>query len=152
MSAFWVAFLPAASGIIAAIGTILIARWTQEGQQKVFLTEKVDEIVDERVAELKADRDAIKTELKLAEQERHKLFSEQGKLRESNALLRSKISEIQLHREQAINRMRRELSASIQKNTVLLAKCSELETQLNLSMQENQQLRQQINELQQRQH
>lgn len=149
MSSLALALIPALAGIIGAIGTILIARWTQQGQQKVFLTEKVDEIVDERVAELRADRDAVRAELRVGEEERQRLFEGQFKLREANAILKSKITEIQLHREQAINRMRRELSAFQDKNTALFAKNAEMEAQIQFLQQENQKLRQQIHDVQQ---
>lgn len=150
MNAIWLALIPALGGIIGAVGTIMIARWQQKGQSQVFLTQKVDEIIDERVSEMKADRDNFKTQLEQAWQERNQLSVEQMKMRETVASLKTKIQDIELHRAQALTRMRHEVNAIGRKNTVLLAKNAELETQLNLLQQENQQLRQQINELQQR--
>lgn len=132
MNTVLVTLISAGAAIIGAIGTILIARWQHEGNQRVFMTQKIDEIVDERVAEMRADRDEFKKQLQVGEEERRRLFQNQSSLREANALLKSKINEIQLQREQAINRMRRELNHALEKNTVLFAKNAELETQISL--------------------
>ncbi len=154
MSGIWLALIPALSGIIGAVGTIIIARWQHQGQQQqhqnqqqIFLTQKIDEIVDERVAEIRADRDEVKQQLRRADKERQRLFDEQMGLKESNAILKAKMNEIQLHREQAINRMRAEVAEYNKKNTLLMAKNIELEAQLALLRQENERLKHDFAEL-----
>jgi chromosome segregation ATPase len=148
--------LPAVSSIITAAGTIITLRWQEETKRKqherenqITMLDKVDELVDERLAESRADRAEMKGQLRQAEKERKRLAEEQISLKEANAVLRSQISEIQLHREQAINRMRQELNALGDKNTVLLAQNVELETQLTALQRENQQLRQQLADVRQ---
>src|SRR6478672_7735201 len=120
--------VPALASIITATGTIFTLRWQEETKRKqherenqITIWNKVDEIVDERVAEIRADRDEVKAQLKEGERERRRLAEDQAKLKEANAILKSQISEIQLHREQAINRMRQELGSLNEKNTILLA-------------------------------
>lgn len=154
MTGIWLTLIPALSGIIAAVGTIVIAGWQHKGQQQqqqnqqqVFLTQKIDEIVDERVAEIRADRDEVKAQLRRADKERQRLFDEQMALKESNAILKAKMNEIQLHREQAINRMRAEVAEFSKKNTLLMAKNIELESQLALIRQENEKLKCAFDEL-----
>jgi chromosome segregation ATPase len=144
--------VPALASIITATGTIFTLRWQEETKRKqherenqITIWNKVDEIVDERVAEIRADRDEVKAQLKEGERERRRLAEDQAKLKEANAILKSQISEIQLHREQAINRMRQELGSLHEKNTILLAEKVELQTQLGLLRQENQELRQELN-------
>nr|WP_290226319.1 hypothetical protein [Trichocoleus desertorum] len=144
--------VPALAGIITAGGTILTFRWQEETKRKkderenqVTLINKVDELVDERMAESRADRNEMKTQLRQAEKERRKLAEEQATLKEANAILKSQISEIQLHREQAINRMRQEVNVLFDKKTVLTAENAELRTQLESLAEENSRLRQQIN-------
>jgi|GEM_PF-5120324 len=148
--------VPALASIITATGTIFTLRWQEETKRKqherenqITIWNKVDEIVDERVAEIRADRDEVKAQLKEGERERRRLAEDQAKLKEANAILKSQISEIQLHREQAINRMRQELGSLHEKNTILLAEKAELQTQLGLLRQENQELRQELNVQQQ---
>lgn len=143
--------VPALASIITAAGTILTFRWQEETKRKkderenqITIWNKVDEIVDERVAEIRADRDEVKAQLKTGEKERRRLAEEQSKLKEGNAILKSQISEIQLHREQAINRMRQEVNVLADKKAVLTAENAELRTQVEFLTEENKRLRQQI--------
>ena len=148
--------VPALAGIISAAGTILTIRWQEETKRKkderenqITIWNKVDEIVDERVDEIRADRDEMKLQLRQGEKERKRLAEDQAKLKEGNAILKSQISEIQLHREQAINRMRHEVNSLVEKHTILLAEKAELQIQVDLLRQEAQELRQQLCDVQQ---
>lgn len=123
---------PVLSGIIGAIGAILIARWQEEGKSQVFLTEKVDEIVDERVSELRAERDQLRAEMQQAWQERNQLSLQLLSLREEIAVLRNKQKELELHRQQAITRMRHEIKAYSERYLILLTENTELRLKLGM--------------------
>lgn len=144
--------VPALASIITAAGTIFTFRWQEETKRKkderenqITLIHKVDELVDERMAESRADRNEMKAQLRQAEKERRKLAEEQANFKQENAILKSQISEIQLHREQAINRMRQEVNSLFNKNAILTAENAELRTQVEFLTEENKRLRQQIN-------
>lgn len=150
---------PVAASVITALGTIVTFRWQEETKRKqhdrdtqLLLWQKVDEVVDERVAEIRKDRDEVKKQLRKGQEERERLFSEQSGLKESNAILKSTISDLQLQREQAINRMRRELNSALEKNTVLFARNADLEAQILMLQQENALLLQELSNVQQREH
>jgi len=153
----------AAAGIITALGTVIVARWQEEskrqseaGKNKLDLLAKVDEMVDERVAELRADRDQLKSEAEearrdreAAKKERNQIADELFTMQREIAVLKAENEEVKLHRTQAINRMREELNEFNRRNMALTGENAELKTQVSFLMEENKQLRQQINDLQQ---
>ena len=153
----------AAAGIVGAFGTIVIARWQEDtkrqseaGKNKLDLMAKLDEMVDERVAEIRADRDQLKREVEEAKKDREQAKKERNQIGEELfamhreiAVLKAENEEIKLHRTQALNRMRDEVNEFNRRNMALTGENAELKTQVSFLMEENKQLRQQINDLQQ---
>lgn len=147
---------PVAASIITAVGTILTFRWQEESKRKkderdnqMNIWKMVDEVVDERVAELRADRDQQKKEAEEAKKERNQIASELFGLHREVAVLKAENEEIKLHRTQAINRMREELNEFGRRNMALTAENAELKTQLDFLHKENQELKQQLAHVQQ---
>jgi FtsZ-binding cell division protein ZapB len=148
--------VPALASIITASGTILTFRWQEESKRKkderenqITLWNKVDEIVDERVRELREDRDRIKKEADQAYQDRNRLSTEVLQMQREIAILKSKQQESELHKQQAMTRMRHEVGVFSSRNTALTAENSELKTQVEFLLQESKQLRQQLSDVQQ---
>jgi chromosome segregation ATPase len=147
---------PVAASVITAFGTILTFRWQEESKRKkddrenqLTIWSKVDEIVDERVKELRSDRDQLKKEAEEAKKERNQVSSELYALQREVAVLKSENEEIKLHRTQSINRMRQELNEFGRRNTALTAENAEMKTQLDFLHRENQELKQQLAHVQQ---
>lgn len=132
MSAILTALIASSAAIVSAVGTILVSRQQEKHKQQVFLTEKVDEIIDERVSELRADRDRLKIEADHGWQERNRLSLEVLALQQEMAVLKTKLHEIELHRAQAITRMRHEVRIYSERYMVLLTENAELRTKLGM--------------------
>lgn len=123
---------PALAGIISAVGTIVIARWQEQGKNQVFMTQKVDEIVDERVSELKAERDRLQAEIERFYEIREKLTEQLIQNRERIKSLENNYHELQLQRNQAMTRMRHEITEYGRRYTILLTENTQFRLQLGM--------------------
>lgn len=128
----WDLLWPALAGIISAVGTIFIAKWQEEGKNQIFMTQKVDEIVDERVSELKTERDRLQAEIERFYEIREKLTEQLIQNRERIKSLENNYHELQLQRNQAITRMRHEIGEYGKRYTTLLAENTQLRIQLGM--------------------